>query len=211
MSNDSAAPIAKGVSTGGAGARGGGRLVVLSGPSGVGKTTLVRGLLARPELNLTLSVSATTRAPREGEVHGRDYLFMDRESFLKAREAGEFLEWAEVHGNLYGTPMAEARRALEAGRNVLLEIDVAGARQVRERAPDALLIFLRPRDPETLERRLRGRGTDDEETIQRRLRNARAELAAAPEYDLQVVNDDLERAIEEVAAHIPQGAPSRHD
>jgi guanylate kinase len=175
-----------------------GRLVVISGPSGSGKSTLVRRLLARPDLRLTVSISATTRAPRAGEVNGRDYYFLAPEEFEEVRE--ELLESAVVHGYHYGTPAGPVRRSTEQGSCVALVIDVQGGFQVRRKVPDALLVFIQIPSLEILEARLRARGTDSPETIERRLANARRELELAAQYDVQVVNDDLERAVEQLAA-----------
>ena len=174
-----------------------GRLVVVSGPSGSGKSTLVRRVLARPEVGARLSISATTRAPRPGEEPGRDYFFLSREAFEEARARGEFLETAEVHGNLYGTPAGPVRADLEAGRCVLLEIDVQGALIVRERVPSALLIFIHAPSLTELEGRLRARATDDEATITRRLVNARRELEETKRYDKHVMNENLDQAVED--------------
>ena len=174
-----------------------GRLVVVSGPSGSGKSTLVRRVLARPEVRARLSISATTRAPRPGEESGRDYFFLSREGFEDARARGEFLETAEVHGNLYGTPAGPVRADLEAGRCVLLEIDVQGGLIVRERVPSALLVFIHAPSLDELEGRLRSRATEDEATIARRLANARRELEQTTRYDKQVINANLDRAVED--------------
>ena len=174
-----------------------GRLIVVSGPSGSGKSTLVRRVLARPEVSARLSISATTRAPRPGEEPGRDYFFLSREAFEEARARGEFLASAEVHGNLYGTPAGPVRADLEAGRCVLLEIDVQGAMIVRERVPSALLVFIHTPSLAELEGRLRARATDDEATISRRLANARRELEQTTRYDKQVMNADLDQAVED--------------
>ena len=174
-----------------------GRLIVVSGPSGSGKSTLVRRVLARPEVRARLSISATTRAPRPGEEPGRDYLFLSREEFEEAQARGEFLESAEVHGNLYGTPAGPVRADLEAGRCVLLEIDVQGALIVREKVPSALLIFIHAPSLAELEVRLRARATDDEATISRRLANARREMEQTTHYDKQVLNADLDQAVED--------------
>jgi guanylate kinase len=179
-----------------------GRLFVVSGPSGSGKSTLVRRVLAHPGIRAQLSVSATTRRPRAGEEEGRDYFFLSRGAFEAARDRGEFLEWAEVHGNLYGTPAGPVREALAEGRCVLLEIDVQGALQVRDRAPAAELIFVNAPSLEVLEGRLRARGTDDEATIQRRLANARGEIGQIHHYQAIIVNDRLDRAAEEMASHL---------
>lgn len=174
-----------------------GRLVVLSGPSGVGKGTVVaEARRLRPDLRV--SVSATTRAPRPGEVDGVSYHFWDGERFARVIAEGGFLEWAEFAGNRYGTAWAEVERLRLAGESVLLEIDLQGARQVRAIDPEALLVFLAPPSAADLERRLRGRGTEDEATIRRRLDRARAELAAASEFDVVLVNDDVVRAAQEL-------------
>lgn len=184
-------------------------MIVLAGPSGVGKGSVVERLLARNPENLALSVSATTRDPRPNEVDGRDYLFLDDASFQALARSGGLLEWAEVFGNAYGTPAAEVEDQLEAGRDVILEIDVQGAHQVRERAPDALLIFLAPPSLADLEARLRGRGTESEERMARRLEKAAWEIAQAGWFDHVVVNDAIERATDRVAAiiHASRSAP----
>lgn len=179
-----------------------GRLIVIAGPSGVGKRTVIRHLLDRRPEGLAFSVSATTRAPREGEVDQVDYLFVTDEGFDRMIAAGELLEWAAIVGHRSGTPAAFVRERLEAGLDVLLEIDVEGARQIRERAPEAVFIFLAPPSFEELERRLRGRGTEDEEGIERRLATAREELAAEGSFEHRVTNDDVDRAVDEVAAII---------
>jgi guanylate kinase len=189
-----------------------GRLVVLSGPSGSGKSTLARHLLERPGLRLKVSVSATTRAPRPGEQPDRDYYFLTTEQFEQMR--GELLESAEVHGNFYGTPLAPVRRAMAEGTCVLLVIDVQGGLQARNRVKGALLIFIQPPSLETLEARLRARGTDDEPSIRRRLAGARRELELAESYDVHVINDDLERAVDDLAAILTRngcGARNDHD
>jgi len=173
------------------------RVFVITGPSGVGKGTLIRGLRERiPELEL--SVSATTRAPRPGEEDGRDYHFLDPEAFQKAVDAGEFVEHAEYSGNRYGTLRSEVQRHLDAGAPVVLEIEVQGARQVREALPDALQVFVAPPSREALRERLIGRGTDSGEVVDRRLRAAEAELAAQDEFSHVVVNDRLEDAVREL-------------
>ncbi len=170
-----------------------GQLTVLTGPSGVGKGTLVKALLKRhPEL--WLSVSATTRAPREGELDGVHYFFLSAEDFAQQVKGDGFLEWATFAGNCYGTPRAAVEQRLAEGQPVLLEIEVEGARQVRRSFPVGLQIFVAPPSFEELERRIRGRGTEAEEAIQRRLARAREELAAAPEFDAVLVNGDLEAA-----------------
>jgi guanylate kinase len=173
-------------------------LIVVSGPSGVGKSTVVEGLLERSS-KLVLSVSLTTRPPRKGEREGEEYRFVSRDQFLAARDAGELLEWAEVHEYLYGTPIAFVERTLAGGdRNVLLEIDVQGGLTVKEKMPGAVLIFLLPPSFAELERRLRGRATDEDEVIRRRLRNANKELSYYHYYDYLVVNDDVHTCTEHV-------------
>jgi guanylate kinase len=176
-----------------------GRLVVVSGPSGSGKTTLVRRALEHPGVRARLSISATTRAPRPGEEHGREYFFLSSEEFQDRRGEGGFLECAQVHGGWYGTPASWVAEQLEAGACVILEIDVQGGMQVKARVPSTLLVFVHAGDLVALEARLRGRGTEDEATIQRRLKNAREELEMIGHYDRIIVNDDLDRATEELA------------
>jgi len=189
-----------------------GKLVVVSGPSGVGKTTVVKRLLATCRLPLRPSVSATTRPPRPGEVDGVDYHFFSEEEFRGRRDRGEFLECYEVYGAgwWYGTLASEVAAGLEAGEWVLLAIDVHGAFSVVDRYPDAITIFLRPSSLEELQRRLRGRQSDDEEAIQRRLEQAKSELALAGWYRHQVVNDDLERAVQEICAILDRSGDCRH-
>jgi guanylate kinase len=179
-----------------------GRLIVIAGPSGVGKGSLVERLLARDPDRLVYSVSVKTRAPRPQERHGREYFFVDEGSFDRMVEAGELLEWAPFTDHRSGTPRAFVERAVAEGRDVLLELDVEGARQVRAGDPRALLIFVEPPSFEDLETRLRGRGTEDEERIARRLEVAKAELGERAWFDHVVVNDDLERTVDEVAAII---------
>ena len=172
-----------------------GRLTVITGPSGVGKGTLVNQLLQRhPEI--WLSISATTRLPRTGEADGVQYLFLSRDDFEQRVAAGGFLEWAEFAGNLYGTPRQPVEAKLAEGRPVLLEIELEGARQVRQSFPAAFQLFLKPPSLAELERRIRGRGTDSEEAIVRRLERARVELAAEAEFDAALINGDLHGALE---------------
>ncbi len=171
---------------------------VISAPSGTGKTTLCRALL-ESDPNLELSVSHTTRQPRNGEVDGVDYHFVDREAFERLVDEGAFLEWARYAGRLYGTHFESIELPLAEGHDLLLEIEVQGASQVHLRRPDARLIFLLPPSLEVLESRLRGRGTDSEEEIQRRLAEARGELRAAEEFDYVVINDRLEITLQELA------------
>lgn len=163
----------------------------------MGKGTLVALLRERlPRLGLT--VSATTREPRPGERDGEAYHFLSEEEFDRRVAAGEFLEWAWVHGHRYGTLRSEVERVTGEGRSVVLEIDVQGGLSVREALPDAVLVFIEPPSADELERRLRGRGTEDEASIERRLAGARDELACAPRYDARIVNDDLDRACREL-------------
>ena len=173
-----------------------GLLIVLSAPSGCGKSTIVQGLLERRE-GLRFSVAATTRAPREGEVDGRDYFFISHEKFAEMVENGEFLEHARYVENRYGTPRAPVERELAAGNDVLLDIEVQGALQVREQCPDALMVFLLPPSFEALEKRLILRGKDSPEVIKRRLEVARRECLEAEKYDYRIVNDEIERAVSE--------------
>jgi guanylate kinase len=176
-----------------------GKVFVITGPSGVGKGTLIERLLERiPELEL--SVSATTREPRPGEVDGRDYHFMTPAEFESRVKAGDFLEHATYSGNRYGTLRQEVERRLAEGRSVVLEIEVQGARQVREAMPEAVQIFIAPPSPEVLRERLEGRGTDSAGAIEERLRTAEAELEARDEFPHVVVNDDLQKAVSELEA-----------
>jgi guanylate kinase len=171
---------------------------VITGPSGVGKGTLIKALRERlPEVEL--SVSATTREPRRGEEDGREYHFLSREEFDRRIAERDFLEWAEYSGNRYGTLRSEVEARTSRGAPVVLEIEVQGARQVRETMPEAVRIFIEPPDPAELRARLLGRATDDPETIERRLEVARQELRARDEFAHRVVNDDVDRASNELA------------
>lgn len=178
---------------------GSGILVVISAPSGAGKLTLLNKV-RETEHRLMTTVSATTRAPRQGEVDGKDYHFLDRARFEKNIAAGAFVEWAEVHGNLYGTLASELDRCLGSDHDVILELDVQGMRNLRSQRDDVVTVFLMPPSLEELERRLRARGTDDDDVIALRLRNARDEMAARHEFDYIIVNDDLDRAAGDMAA-----------
>lgn len=178
-----------------------GRLVVISAPSGTGKSTVIERLRELlPEL--VLSVSATTRLPREGEAQGVAYYFVTRDQFRDMIAGGKFLEYAEFVGDFYGTPREPVLQCIEEGRDVLLEIEVQGAGQVMAVMPDAITIFIVPPDMGELERRLRGRGTDSEEKLEARLERAKAELERKNEYAYIVVNDDVARAAAEIAAII---------
>ncbi|RKY58905.1 MAG: guanylate kinase [Candidatus Latescibacterota bacterium] len=178
-----------------------GFLVVFSAPSGAGKSTIVREVLRRkPVPGMELSISATTRPRRPGEEEGRDYYFLSEEEFESRRERGEFVEWAEVHGHLYGTLRRTVEEALEEGKVLLLEIDVQGARQIRRAFPESVSVFVAPPSLEVLEKRLRERGRDPEEDIERRLEAAPKELSEAGYYDYIVVNEDLEEAVRAVEA-----------
>jgi guanylate kinase len=176
-----------------------GPLIILSGPAGSGKSTLIELLLHRQELRLRLSVSATTRPPRPYEVEGVHYYFWTRERFLAERDTGAFLEWAEVHGNYYGTLYSEVATYREQGKGVLLDIDVQGADQVRERCPDCVRVFIRASSWEEYERRLLVRG-ENRASIERRLETARRELARAEDYDYVIINDDLDEAERQLSA-----------
>ena len=185
-----------------------GKVFVITGPSGVGKGTLIEQLLERvPELEL--SVSATTREPRPGEVDGRDYHFLAAEEFDRRVDAGDFLEHATYSGNRYGTLREEVERRLAEGRSVVLEIEVQGARQVRATMPEAMLIFIAPPDPASLRERLEGRGTDSAEAIERRLRTAEIELEAQAEFPHVIVNDEVQKSASELEALV-RGELSLH-
>ncbi len=177
-----------------------GLLVVMSGPSGVGKTTIAERLVARGDA--VRVTTATTRPPKAGEVHGRDYHFLSEVEFRRKIDAGYFFEYARVFDNLYGTPLDDVRKSIHQGKTVLLLIDVQGARLVRKAGLPALYMFIAPPDEATLLARLRGRGRETTEELSRRLGEARRELEARHEYDHVVVNDSLERAVEETAALI---------
>jgi guanylate kinase len=188
-----------------------GRLIVLAAPSGAGKTTLVHKLLER-EARIKFSISYTTRPKREKEVHGEDYLFVSEGKFRAMRDHDAFLESAEVFDHWYGTSEAYVQSLIDDGRSVLLEIDWQGAQQVRERRPDAVCVFIMPPSRDELERRLRGRKTDAEEVIVRRLRDALSDMTHWNEFDYVVINDNLDKAADELAAIVSsEGTENRAD
>ncbi len=168
-------------------------LIVITGPSGVGKGTLVKRLL-KEQKNIWLSISATTRLPREGEEDGKDYLFLDKNQFIDLIKENGFLEWAEFAGNFYGTPKSEVKQKLSEGKMVLLEIELEGARQVRKTCPDGFHIFILPPSFKELEKRIISRGTESADAINKRLIRAKEEIKAQNEFDAIVVNDNLEKA-----------------
>lgn len=176
-----------------------GLLIIISGPSGVGKGTIRSYFMDDPELNLVYSTSMTTRCPRVGEQDGVDYFFTDKKKFEEAIAKGELLEWAEFVGNYYGTPLVEVNRLRDEGKNVLLEIEVQGATQVREKCPDALSIFIIPPSMEELEKRIRGRRSEPEEIVQQRLAKAERELTMVKDYKYVVCNDDPKLAADMIA------------
>ena len=176
-----------------------GQLIVFSGPSGVGKGTILAKYM-QGRSDICYSVSATTRAPRPGEVDGRQYFFLTRQEFEKMIEEGRMLEYAQYNGNYYGTPSRFVEEKLQAGVDVVLEIEVQGAAKVRAACPAALFVFVLPPSFETLRSRLTGRGTEDEATVQKRLNAALDELRQASAYDYVIVNDDLDQAVEELSA-----------
>ncbi len=181
-----------------------GKIIVLSAPSGTGKSSIINRIIEDPGLNLGFSISATSRPPRGVEVDGKDYYFISGEEFQRRVEAGEFVEWEEVYaGTCYGTLESEVERITSTGKNLIMDIDVKGGLNVKRRyGSRALSIFILPPTKEELERRLRGRGTDKEETIRRRLEKADFELSFSSQYDQQVVNEDLETAAQEVTTLI---------
>ncbi|MBW4420815.1 MAG: guanylate kinase [Myxacorys californica WJT36-NPBG1] len=184
-----------------------GRLIVLTGPSGVGKGTLLSSLLHRhPELSL--STSMTTRKPRPTEIDGKNYYFVNRPEFERKVAQGELLEWAEFAENLYGTPRKPVEAMIQSGKWVILEIELEGARQIRKSFPSALRIFIAPPSMDELESRIRGRAQDSEDAIARRLLRARSEVNAAKEFDIQIVNDDFEKALSQIEKALFETVPA---
>lgn len=184
-----------------------GKIIILSAPSGTGKSTIISRLMEHPELKLQFSISATSRQPRGGECHGREYYFLTPEEFASRVKKGDFVEWEEVyHGTCYGTLRTEVERVVGNGGNLIMDIDVKGALNVkRQFGDDAVAIFVMPPSVEELERRLRGRATDSEESVRKRLDKAEYEMSFAPKFDIEVINDSLDRAVEEVAGIIMKG------
>ena len=173
-----------------------GKLIIVSGPSGSGKSTVTK--IVKDKLNIPLSISATTRNPRDGEIDGKDYFFLSEEEFKNKIANDEFYEYAEVHGNYYGTLKKTVEDNLNKGLNVILEIDVQGALIANEKKKDAILVFFRKKDMEVLEKRLRDRKTDSEEVIQTRLKNAETELKYENKYNYTIINENLEDSIQEL-------------
>jgi guanylate kinase len=175
------------------------KIFVISGPSGAGKGTLAAGLLKRVP-SLCPTVSATSRKPRPGEIEGVSYFFLSEQEFKEKIKRGEFVEWAVVHGNLYGTLKSEIERILESGKHVLLELDIQGARVIKQKIPESVLIFIEPPTLDDLKQRLKRRDTESEEDIARRLQDAIREMKVAEKYDYVVINDKIDKAIEELVS-----------
>ena len=173
------------------------KLIILTGPSGVGKGTVIKKILDK-EKNIWLSISATTRNPRKGEKEGENYYFLSENEFKKMIDKKLFLEWAKFAGNYYGTPLSSVREKIERGFIVLLEIEVEGAKQIKEKFPESLSIFLLPPNKDELEKRIRNRGTEKEESIKRRLARANYEIEASDEFDFAVINHDISETVKNV-------------
>jgi guanylate kinase len=180
-----------------------GRLIVISAPSGSGKTTIARKIMSM-NMSLGFSVSATTRPKRDGEVDGKDYFFLSKEEFRRKIDAGEFVEWEELYGNLYGTLKGEVDRTLKKGGHLLFDVDVKGALSIKRLYPEAVLIFIKPPNFEVLKHRLLGRHTEDEATLQRRLDRVPMELEMGNTFDFQIVNDDLSASVAAVQKIVQQ-------
>ena len=173
------------------------KLIILTGPSGVGKGTVVKEILSK-EKNIWLSISATTREPRDGEQEGENYYFLNQEKFKEMIEQNLFLEWAQFAGNYYGTPLSSVNEKIKKGFNVLLEIEVEGAKQIKEKFPESLSIFLLPPDKAELERRIRNRGTEKEEAIKKRLLRARYEISVSNQFDFELTNHNVNETAKEI-------------
>ncbi len=173
------------------------KLIILTGPSGVGKGTVVREILGKDK-NIWLSISATTRDPREGEREGENYYFLNQEKFKEMIDQNLFLEWAQFAGNFYGTPLSSVNEKIKKGFTVLLEIEVEGAKQIKEKFPNSLSIFLLPPNKEELERRIRKRGTEKEEAIQKRLSRANYEISASNQFDFALTNNNVDETAERI-------------
>ena len=173
------------------------KLIIITGPSGVGKGTVVKEILEK-EKNIWLSISATTREPREGEKEGENYYFLNREKFKKMIEQNLFLEWAQFAGNYYGTPFSSVNEKIEKGFTVLLEIEVEGAKQIKEKFPNSVSIFLLPPNKEELERRIRSRGTEKEEAIKKRLSRANYEISASNQFDFELTNYNVDETVNRI-------------
>ncbi|MEC4175951.1 guanylate kinase [Adlercreutzia sp. R7] len=185
-----------------------GNLFVISGPSGTGKGTIIARLVKEVP-DAWVSVSATTRRPRPGEVEGVSYYFLSKDDFLALADEGGFLEWAQYSDNCYGTPLASVQREMAAGKQVILEIEVQGALQVKEKMPEAHLVFIEPPSLEELERRLRGRGTETDDVVRKRMDTALVELSRKMEYDIRLVNDDLDEAVAQLVAYVNETAEQK--
>ena len=179
-----------------------GKLIVVSGPSGAGKSTVTK--IVRDKLNIPLTISATTRKPRQDETDGKDYYFLSEEKFMKKVENDEFFEWAKVHDNYYGTLKAEVEKKREEGNNVLLEIDVQGGLIVKEKDPSAVLVFFKAPNEKELEERLKNRGSDSDDVIHRRLENALKEMEYEKNYDYSIINNSIDQSFQELADIINQ-------